>query len=49
MIQFHNCTTRQDATDPKQKAVTDFEEQVDRPPKTIGKVKPGDAIQPQRT
>jgi len=24
--------TRQDATDPKQKAVTDYKEQVDRPP-----------------
>jgi len=27
-----NCGTRQDATDPKQKAVTDHKEQVDRYP-----------------
>jgi len=27
-----NCRTRQDATDPKQKAVTDYEEQVNRHP-----------------
>ena len=32
--------TRQDATDPKQKAVTDYKEQVDRhPPPSTGKLK----------
>jgi len=49
MIQLHTCRTRQDATDPKQKAVTDLEEQVDRPPTTTGRVKSGEAIKPQRT
>ena len=29
---FHNCRIRQDATDPKQKSVTDYKEQVDRHP-----------------
>ena len=29
-IRFHNCRIRQDATNPKQKAVIDYEEQVDR-------------------
>ena len=48
-IRFHNCRIRQDATDPKQKAVTDLEEQVDRPPTTTGRVKSGEAIKPQRT
>ena len=42
--------TRQDATDPKQKAVTDYKEQVDRnhptPPPSTGKLKRGEPIKP---
>jgi hypothetical protein len=31
---FRNFRIRQDATDPKQKAVTDYKQQEDRPPPT---------------
>jgi len=45
--------TRQDATDPKQQAVTGYKEQVDRPPPhptpSTGKLKTGEPTQPQRT
>jgi len=42
---------RQDATDPKQKAVTDYKEQVDRhtPSPAARKLKAGEPIQPQQT
>jgi len=42
--------TRQDATDPNQKAVTDYKEQMDSPPPpTTGKLKTGEPIRSQRT
>ena len=51
MIQFHTCITGQDATEPKQKAVTDYKQQVDRPPprNQPENYKAGEPIQPQRT
>jgi hypothetical protein len=41
--------TTQDTTNPKQRAVTGYKEQVDRPPPSTGKLKTGEPIQPQRT